>query len=988
MKNKVKIKKSRSIFSRIFIPLVIILTVQIAFTLIVFLKMNIVNQAKENTYLMLNEKIFNRYMFLEGIMKNQWASLRDACEVITETIDTKIKTYNIPFDDIKASSNIEIEILKNSLPTLEQVLSKNMVEGAYLILDIPQDSGKRTGIYLRRKGLPNPNEKKPDVVSECMPEYLFNYYNLEKSSSYTPSLKIDETSVFYNEPIKKAYFANGTQSPKTYCVWNYGKINSEEKLITYSIPVLDAVGKVYGVLGIDVSRKYINKVLQFKNIDFQTNETYYVAFATKEGYNDFVVLTSSGSLEGFNATKLDFPNIYEISLEDANQKRYHASIHYLSLYDSKEDNEKLGWALVGTTDTKTLLRFPRNLLHVIVFSLLASSVLLLFSAYMLSRHLSSILKRVLLDLRSQSNRTSIRIGRVRIKEIDSLIDTIEDNSEKLFTQARRISRIVTYANPYLGVFEDDENLSSVYCNANFFKICRITKYGESVFVDRDEFNHFFDAFKDKVYYETDTNVIYSVPTNVPGKMQWIEIKKIKEKGYCLGMVHDITKELEEKRVLEIQLKYDNLTGLYRKTIWDQKVHSILENDFEQVYALVIWNIDNLSYINNTYGHPCGDMYIQHFSKALSNISPKHCISCKVSGDEFASLFFNLPSKAKIQEAIMAFWNTLEKEVFILPTDERIRVRVSAGLAWYPDDTNDFRKLFNYANFALYHSKHTIKGTICEFDSNIYKKNYILLQGTENLNKLLENKAICYAMQPIIEGVTGKVYGYEMLMRSKMQEFKSPADILRLAKVQSKLYIIEEITLFESMKTYSSKIKEGLIPKETKVFINTINSQSLSKKLFSEFEREYRDYLENIVLEITETDSLDDTFFAQKLEYIKKWNAMIAIDDFGTGYNTDVALIFLSPNLVKIDMSIVRDVDKDIDKQNILENLMSYTKKRNIIVLAEGVERIEEIETLVSFGVDLFQGYYFAKPDFEIKEIDSEKLELVKELYKKNEKKAI
>ena len=96
---------------------------------------------------------------------------------------------------------------------------------------------------------------------------------------------------------------------------------------------------------------------------------------------------------------------------------------------------------------------------------------------------------------------------MRIKEIDSLIDTIEDNSEKLFTQARRISRIVTYANPYLGVFEDDENLSSVYCNANFFKICRITKYGESVFVDRDEFNHFFDAFKDKVYYETDTNVI-------------------------------------------------------------------------------------------------------------------------------------------------------------------------------------------------------------------------------------------------------------------------------------------------------------------------------------------------------------------------------------------------------------------------------------------------------------------------------------------------
>ncbi|MGP1438231.1 MAG: EAL domain-containing protein [Treponema sp.] len=988
MKKKLGIQQSRSIFVRIFIPLVIVLMVQIAFTMVVFLRMNIVKQAKENTYLMLNEKVFNRYMFLEAIMKNQWTDLKDACEVITETIEDKIKTNNIHFDDIKPSSNIEIEILKSTFPTLEQVLSKNMVTGAYFILDIPQNNRERAGIYLRRKALPSFNENRSDVLAECVPEYMFNYYNLEKSSSYTPNLKLHEDSVFYDEPIKKARFANGNQRPKTYGVWNYGKVNTDEKLITYSIPILDEVGKVYGVLGIDVSREYINKVLQFKNIDFQTNETYYVVFADKEDDETFSILTSQSKTESFNAKKLDFPNIYEITINDAEQKKYHASIHYLSLHDEKEDNEKLGWALVATTDTRNLLRFPRNLLRVIIFSLSVSSILLFLSAYMLSQHLSSILKRVLLDLRSQSNRTSIRIARVQIKEIDSLIDTIEDNSEKLFSQARRVSRIVTYANPYLGVFEDDATLSSVYCNANFFKICRITKYGEAVFVDRDEFNHFFDAFRDKVYYETDTNVIYSVPTNVPGKLQWIEIKKIKEKDYVLGMVHDITKELEEKRVLEIQLKYDTLTGLYRKTIWDQKVHSILENDFEAMYALVIWNIDNLSYINNTYGHPCGDMYIQHFSKVLSGLSPKHCISCKVSGDEFASFFFNLSSKKDIQDAIMSFWNALEKEVFILPTGERIKIRVSAGLAWYPDDTNNFRELSNYANFALYHSKHTIKGTICEFDKDIYKKNYILLQGTENLNKLLDNKAICYAMQPIIDGRSGKVYGYEMLMRSKMQEFKSPADILRLAKVQSKLYIIEEITLFESMKTYSSKIKEGLIPKDTKVFINTINSQSLSKKLFQAFENEYRDYLENIVLEITETDSLDDAFFAQKLEYIKKWNAMIAIDDFGTGYNTDVALIFLSPNLVKIDMSIVRDVDKDIDKQNILENLMSYTKKRNIIVLAEGVERIEEVETLVSFGVDLFQGYYFAKPDFEIKEIDKEKVELVKSLYKKNEEKAV
>ncbi len=71
--------------------------------------------------------------------------------------------------------------------------------------------------------------------------------------------------------------------------------------------------------------------------------------------------------------------------------------------------------------------------------------------------------------------------------------------------------------------------------------------------------------------------------------------------------------------------------------------------------------------------------------------------------------------------------------------------------------------------------------------------------------------------------------------------------------------------------------------------------------------------------------------------------MIAIDDFGSGYSNDSSLVFLSPNLVKIDISIVREIHKSLDKQNLLENLISYAKKRDIIVLAEGVETIEEIK---------------------------------------------
>ena len=89
---------------------------------------------------------------------------------------------------------------------------------------------------------------------------------------------------------------------------------------------------------------------------------------------------------------------------------------------------------------------------------------------------------------------------------------------------------------------------------------------------------------------------------------------------------------------------------------------------------------------------------------------------------------------------------------------------------------------------------------------------------------------------------------------------------------------------------------------------------------------------------------------------------------------------MAPNIVKIDMSIVRDIHKNVDKQNILENLVSYAKKREIIVLAEGVEFIEEIETLLHFGVELFQGYFFAKPSFDVQPIPEDKLGVACNIY--------
>ena len=107
----------------------------------------------------------------------------------------------------------------------------------------------------------------------------------------------------------------------------------------------------------------------------------------------------------------------------------------------------------------------------------------------------------------------------------------------------------------------------------------------------------------------------------------------------------------------------------------------------------------------------------------------------------------------------------------------------------------------------------------------------------------------------------------------------------------------------------------------------------------EFEYEFRGILDHLVFEFMETEKLDSEFTRDKLDYYTKWNCQIAIDDYGTGYNNDAILLRLHPDYVKIDMSIVRNIDTDQNRQLMLQNLLSYLKYQQIKVIAEGVEKI-------------------------------------------------
>jgi EAL domain-containing protein (putative c-di-GMP-specific phosphodiesterase class I) len=203
----------------------------------------------------------------------------------------------------------------------------------------------------------------------------------------------------------------------------------------------------------------------------------------------------------------------------------------------------------------------------------------------------------------------------------------------------------------------------------------------------------------------------------------------------------------------------------------------------------------------------------------------------------------------------------------------------------------------------------------------------------------------------------------MLMRPLEPELKNPLDVLNLARLHSKLHEIENITWFEGMKAYAEQVENGLIPYNTKVFINSIGGVVLSDDELNEFNEKYYDYLKNMVIEITESEQDDDESIRKKRWLAERWKALIAIDDYGSGYNGEVSLLYFQPNIIKIDINIIQGVDHDTDRLNLLKNIIQYAKQKNIRILAEGVNTSEELKTVIECGVDLVQGFYLATPVF-------------------------
>ena len=229
-------------------------------------------------------------------------------------------------------------------------------------------------------------------------------------------------------------------------------------------------------------------------------------------------------------------------------------------------------------------------------------------------------------------------------------------------------------------------------------------------------------------------------------------------------------------------------------------------------------------------------------------------------------------------------------------------------------------------------------------------------------RIIDENRLGYHFQPIVNTIDGEIYAYEALMRPESDMCLSPFHILKYAELMGRLNDIERATFLNVLNIIESdkaKFKNRL------VFLNSIPKTKVSGDDFRRVGELLMKHSDTVVVEMTEQDEPDETELNAVKERYLNMGIHTAIDDYGTGYSNVKNLLRYMPNYVKIDRSLLSEIQNSPKKRHFVREIIEFCHGNGIMALAEGVETYEELRAVILLGVDLIQGFYTAKPNADI-----------------------
>jgi len=438
----------------------------------------------------------------------------------------------------------------------------------------------------------------------------------------------------------------------------------------------------------------------------------------------------------------------------------------------------------------------------------------------------------------------------------------------------------------------------------------------------------------------------------------------------LAIIRNVTK----RKLLEIQLLHDALhdalTGLPNRNLFMNRLTHVVDlakrrNDY--LFAVLFIDLDRFKVINDSLGHIIGDQLLVAISSKLKACLRPGDTVARLGGDEFAILLEDINSindatliAERIQQELLLPLNLDGHEVF---TTASIGIVSSAIRYERPEE------LLRDADTAMYHAKSLGKSRYELFDSTMHARVVALLQLENDLRRAVERQEFQIYYQPIVSLTTGKIAGFEALVRWQHPEhgLVSPDAFIQLAEETGLILPIGEWILYEACQ--QAQLWQALCPEQPPLTISVnISSKQFSQpnlaKQIGQILRQTKLQPSSLKLEITESIIMENTKLTKAaIEDLKALNIHLCLDDFGTGYSSLSYLHSFPVDTLKADRSFISamDISNENSSLNITRTIMMLAHNLGINVVAEGVETAKQLMQLKALKCQFAQGYFFSKP---------------------------
>jgi len=436
-----------------------------------------------------------------------------------------------------------------------------------------------------------------------------------------------------------------------------------------------------------------------------------------------------------------------------------------------------------------------------------------------------------------------------------------------------------------------------------------------------------------------------------------------EQGFLI-FLRDVSSNKELHRQTIQAINYDSLTGLPNKTLLSDRLELALASArrHRTHLALIYIDIDNLTNINDQYGHASGDEVLQEIASRMKQEIRSHDTVARLQDDEFVLLLQNIESPELAAVVVEKISAVIARPIQV--SDQFVVISVSCGISFFPHNGNTSQALISNAKAAMQVAKQQGGNNYRFYASEMNASASERMNIENGLRLALERDEFKLYYQPQINLQNGEIISAEALLRWQHPELGllTPDKFLSIAEESGLIIPIGKWVVAEVCRQLLEWQRNGLgrIPLSINVSALQFRKKSF---LIALNEIIQQTQLDPALLEFELSDNtlLGQLENSDILKALRNLGVKIAIDDYGTGYSSLSDLRRFPIDKLKIDHSFVIDAHKNADAAAISAAIISLAKHLNLTVAAEGIEDEKDLAFVASHGCDLAQGNLFSQP---------------------------